>query len=68
MGYDRETCETPNYEVEELRAEVAKWKRLYETVVVRKEGMELYAEIERLKAEVKRLEKAAIWCGDDRVR
>jgi len=29
---------------------------------------ELLTEIEKLKKKIKKLEKKAIWCGDDRVR
>ena len=36
-------------EINQLRADRDKWKRLYETVVVKDEGMQLYEEIERLK-------------------
>lgn len=39
-------------EINQLRADRDKWKRLYETVVVKDEGMQLYEEIERLKVEV----------------
>ena len=35
-----------------IEADRDKWQRLYETVAVKSEGMDLYAEIERLKVEV----------------
>lgn len=40
-----------------LENEVEKWKRIAENTVVQKEGMELYAEIKRLKERVHHLEQ-----------
>lgn len=51
-------------EVEKLEADRDRWKRMYERACVKDEGMKLYVEIERLKAEVaalSRIVKRGAW-------
>ena len=42
-----------------IEADRDKWKRMYETVVVKDEGMELYAEIDRLRSLLEEVARVA---------
>ena len=57
--------QTPSQQrITHLESEVAKWKRLYENTIVQKEGMQLYAELDKLKARLIMLElivKQGVW-------
>ena len=46
-------------EINQLRADRDKWKRLYETVVVKDEGMQLYEEIDRLRSLLEEVARVA---------
>ena len=50
-------CDCREAKFAELEADRDKYKRLYEQACVKDEGMQLYAEIDRLKERIKDLEK-----------